>query len=118
MASPLGRKPRKLIWMSGFFFRLKKMAAPAPQNWPMTVATAAPVVPDNASPQKPKMKMGSSTMLTTAPMSWLVMLRLVRPVAASSFSPMVCKNRPRLNTLHTRRYRMPCRAMSGSLVWA
>ena len=40
-------------------------------------------------------------MLTMAPMSWLHMLRLVRPVAASSFSLMVCINRPRLNTEQT-----------------
>ena len=47
------------------------------------------------------MKMGSSTIFTMAPMSWLHMLRLVRPVAASSFSLMVCRNRPRLNTEQT-----------------
>ena len=51
MALALGRKPRKLIWMSGFLLRLKYSVMPAPQNWPMTVATAAPVVPDRASPQ-------------------------------------------------------------------
>ena len=51
MAFRLGRKPLKLIWMSGFLFRLKNRVMPAPQNWPMTVATAAPVVPDSASPQ-------------------------------------------------------------------
>ena len=64
------------------------------------------------------MKMGSSTMFTTAPTSWLIMLRWVRPVAASSFSPMSWVNRPRLKMLHTDRYRMPCRAISASLVWA
>ena len=51
MAFALGRKPRKLIWMSGFLLRLKYSVMPAPQNWPMTVAAAAPVVPDRASPQ-------------------------------------------------------------------
>ena len=57
-------------------------------------------------------------MFTTAPTSWLIMLSWVRPVAASSFSPMVCVNRPRLKMLHTDKYRMPCCAMTGSLVWA
>ena len=51
MAFALGRNPRKLIWISGFLRVLKYRVMPAPQNWPMTVATAAPVVPDSASPQ-------------------------------------------------------------------
>ncbi len=51
MALALGRKPLKLIWISGFLFGLKYKVMPAPQNWPMTVATAAPVVPDSACPQ-------------------------------------------------------------------
>ena len=59
-----------------------------------------------------------STMFTTAPTSWLIMLRWVRPVAASSFSPMVWVKRPRLRTQQMLRYRMPCRAMSMSEVWA
>ena len=57
-------------------------------------------------------------MFTTAPTSWLIMLSWVRPVAASSFSPMVWVNRPRLKMQHTDRYRMPWRAIASSLVWA
>ena len=37
-------------------------------------------------------------MLTTAPTSWLIMLRVVRLVAASSFSFITCMNMPRLST--------------------
>ena len=51
MALALGRKPLKSSWISGFFRVLKYRVMPAPQNWPMTVATAAPVVPLRASPQ-------------------------------------------------------------------
>ena len=62
--------------------------------------------------------MGSSTMFTMAPVSWLIMLRWVRPVAASSFSPMVWVKRPKLKMQQTERYWMPCRAMAASLVCA
>ena len=64
------------------------------------------------------MKMGSRMMLTTAPTSWLIMLSWVRPVAASSFSPMVWVKMPRLKMQHTERYWMPCCAITASLVWA
>ena len=46
-----GAEALKSIWISGFLSGLKNKVMPAPQNWPMTVATAAPVVPDRASPQ-------------------------------------------------------------------
>ena len=54
--------------------------------WPATVATAAPATSIRGMPSRPKIKMGSSTMLMMAPTSWVHMAKKVRPVDWSSRS--------------------------------
>ena len=51
-----------------------------------TVATAAPATSSRGAPHSPKIRMGSMTMLMTAPISWVHMARVVRPVDCSSRS--------------------------------
>ena len=41
--------------------------------WEMTVASAAPVVPRAGKPARPKIMIGSSTQLSTAPISCVTM---------------------------------------------
>ena len=85
--------------MSVFFLWLKYMARAQPQNWPMMVATAAPVTPMF----RVKMKMGSRMILMMAPRPWVYMLRIDRPVPWSSRSYMIWQNIPSEPMVTTRR---------------
>ena len=51
-----------------------------PQNWPMTVASAAPETPIAGHPSRPKIMIGSRMMLTIAPVIWLHIWYTVLPV--------------------------------------
>ena len=73
MSAPSGRNTWRENWTSGLNRRLKKMARPAATHWPRTVATAAPATPMAGKPNQPKMNTGSSTMLMTAPVAWVIM---------------------------------------------
>ena len=88
--------------MSGFFFRFRIKAATAARHWPTTVATAAPITSSRGKPSRPKMRMGSRTMLVTAPRIWVHMDRWVRPVDWSSRSKVNWQNRPMEQHRHTR----------------
>ena len=73
----------------------------------MTVATAAPAASSRGTPNNPKMNTGSSTMLVTAPMSWVVMAKVLRPVDTRIFSIIHCTQQPRLKTVQMVRYSVP-----------
>ena len=66
--------------MSGLHLRFSTRAAAAATICPATVAMAAPATSIRGRPNQPKIRMGSSTMLMRAPVSWVHMARKVRPV--------------------------------------
>ena len=72
MVRPDGRKPRSRRVTSWLLKALSKKAVPAPANWPMTVAMAAPAASMRGTPNSPKMNTGSSTMLVSAPTIWVI----------------------------------------------
>ena len=55
---------------------------------------AAPATSSLGKPRRPKIKMGSITMLMAAPTIWEIMESLVRPVACSSRSRQNWLKRP------------------------
>ena len=63
--------------MGAFFPRRKERAHSADRNWERMVARAAPCTPM----WNTKMKMGSSTMLVTAPMATVIMPLRPKPWA-------------------------------------
>ena len=77
----------------------------------MTVAMAAPATPMSNR----KMNTGSSTMLVTAPASWVTMEAFVLPEAWSMRSMVIAPKRPK-EQVHTMvRYTVPWRTSSASL---
>ena len=76
----LGRKPRRSKEISLFIRRLKYTASASAVICPMTVAAAAPFTPKAGAPQRPKIRIGSSTMLSSAPTSCDAIESAVRPV--------------------------------------
>ena len=86
---PSGRKPRKPILMSRLILTLKKMARTAATIWPNTVAAAAPATPISGKPNRPKIMIGSKMILRMAPVPWVNMVYMVRPVDWSSFSKVI-----------------------------
>ena len=67
--------------------RLKIMPSTAETIWEKTVAIAAPLMPMAGKPNLPKIRIGSSTMLVTAPTADMVMHIPAWPTA-SSMPPM------------------------------
>ena len=96
MVGQWGRKPRKDRLTSGFWATLKKTEMPQPTVWPMTVARAAPATSIRGRGPRPKMRMGSRMMFTTAPAAWEIMDWKVRPVAWRIRSRVTAPNRPML----------------------
>ena len=61
---------------------------------PATVAMAAPLTSSRGRPNQPKIRIGSSTMLMTAPISCVIIESFVRPVDCSSRSKQNCAKMP------------------------
>ena len=66
---------------------------------PTTVAIAAPEIPIASNPIQPKIKTGSSAMLTTAPTICAIIGVFISPSACKILVQMLSKNKPKLNTL-------------------
>ena len=101
--SPLGRKPRKLSCSSRFRTKLNTSARIQAMHCPNTVAAAAPAMPISGNPYFPKIRIGSKMMLITAPTPWEIMVSSVRPVACSSRSNVISKNRKQHRTMQMER---------------
>ena len=104
-----GRNPRKERANSPRMRHRRKKPIQAPEIWPITVATAAPVTPMS----KTKMNRGSSTMFSRAPEPWTIMKPEGCPVVWSSRSVRNCMHMPMDAPQQTVRYSTPARATTG-----
>ena len=106
--APCGRKKGCRVRCSSrlrVWFRMKPRNMP--QNWPITVAMAAPAMPMRGQPSRPKIMMGSRMILTIAPSSCVAMDSVVLPVACSMRSNTTDMKSPRQNTVTMNRYSSP-----------
>ena len=74
ITGPLGRKPRRVGWISWLQVRLNSTARTAATIWPRTVAAAAPATSMRGKGPRPKMSTGSMMMLMMAPVPWVSMV--------------------------------------------
>ena len=86
--------------------------------WDRMVAMAAPRMPSAGRPNQPKIRMGSSTRLVTAPATSVSMLPKVLPTDCKNRWYMVPTKVPRQNTMQMRRYAPQSPAMAASCVKA
>ena len=89
---------------SGFLRRWNRRARKNATIWPMTVATAAPATPMAGIPKPPKINSGSNIMFNTAPMPWVIMVYMVRPVAWRRRSNRISPKRPKENRVQICKY--------------
>ena len=116
--APSGLKRLSVSLTSGFFLRHIVRPTAALIHWPRIVASAAPATPMRGIPNRPKIRIGSSTMLMTVPTSWLYMVSTVRPVLCSRRSKRICMNRPRQPTVTMPVYITPPSTISAMSVCA
>ena len=94
MMCPSGRKPFQWIRTSLLKRWLRIRPRKKAQNWPVTVAMAAPLVSSRGNGPTPRISSGSRIMLMIAPVSWVVIESVVLPVDCISRSVVIWPNTP------------------------
>ena len=79
-------------------FRNPETTMSAASTWPDTVAKAAPATPSAGAGPRPKIRIGSSTILAAAPAIWANMFRRMLPRAWWTLLQVLSRNTPGLPT--------------------